>query len=229
MKSKFNAGKKAFTLAEVLITLGIIGIVAAMTMPSLIQNYKKKEYSARLKKFYSTMQQAIKLSEIENGPAAGWVAPSSITDPQALQQYWETYFAKYFRNAKLIDDFTQDGQTRLIFQLSDGTLLSISRPNLNSSFQLGASLHMKFNNGNSTLGKDRFVFLLTKDGKFIPYFWDQHVNDENAKLDKDEEKFTTNSRDRANVLRLCKVNHAMCTQLLFLDNWEFKDDYPLKL
>ena len=34
--------KKSFTLAEVLITLGIIGVVAAMTLPSLIGNYKKK-------------------------------------------------------------------------------------------------------------------------------------------------------------------------------------------
>ena len=34
--------KKGFTLAEVLITLGIIGVVAAMTMPSLINNYKDK-------------------------------------------------------------------------------------------------------------------------------------------------------------------------------------------
>ncbi len=34
--------KNGFTLAEVLITLGIIGIVAAMTMPALIANYQKK-------------------------------------------------------------------------------------------------------------------------------------------------------------------------------------------
>ncbi len=34
--------KKAFTLAEVLITLGIIGVVAALTLPSLITNYKVK-------------------------------------------------------------------------------------------------------------------------------------------------------------------------------------------
>ena len=37
-----------FTLAEVLITLGIIGVVAAMTLPSVIHNYKKKEASSRL-------------------------------------------------------------------------------------------------------------------------------------------------------------------------------------
>ncbi len=42
--------KKAFTLAEVLITLGIIGVVAAMTLPSLVGNYKKKVTVTRLKK-----------------------------------------------------------------------------------------------------------------------------------------------------------------------------------
>ena len=35
--------KRAFTLAEVLITLGIIGIVAALTMPTLIGNYQKNK------------------------------------------------------------------------------------------------------------------------------------------------------------------------------------------
>lgn len=34
--------KRGFTLAEVLITLGIIGVVASMTMPVLVGNYKKK-------------------------------------------------------------------------------------------------------------------------------------------------------------------------------------------
>ena len=63
---------KAFTLAEVLITLGIIGVVAAMTIPTLVQSYKKKVVESRLVKFYSTMQQAIKLSEIENGPISTW-------------------------------------------------------------------------------------------------------------------------------------------------------------
>ena len=36
--------KRAFTLAEVLITLGIIGVVAAMTIPTLISNYQKKQF-----------------------------------------------------------------------------------------------------------------------------------------------------------------------------------------
>ncbi len=39
---------QAFTLAEVLITLGIIGIVAAMTIPNIINGYNKKVVETRL-------------------------------------------------------------------------------------------------------------------------------------------------------------------------------------
>ena len=42
--------RKGFTLADVLITLGIIGIVAALTLPSLIQKYQEKVTLERLKK-----------------------------------------------------------------------------------------------------------------------------------------------------------------------------------
>lgn len=45
--------KKAFTLAEVLITLGIIGVVASMTMPSLISKYQERVFVERLKQTYS--------------------------------------------------------------------------------------------------------------------------------------------------------------------------------
>lgn len=41
---------KAFTLAEVLITLGIIGVVAAMTLPTVINNFRKKTNSSTVKK-----------------------------------------------------------------------------------------------------------------------------------------------------------------------------------
>ena len=47
----FNKRKYAFTLAEVLITLGIIGVVAALTMPALIGHYKKVQTIAQLKKY----------------------------------------------------------------------------------------------------------------------------------------------------------------------------------
>lgn len=49
--------RKGFTLAEVLITLGIIGVVAALTLPSLIQKYQEKVTLERLKKAYSLLSQ----------------------------------------------------------------------------------------------------------------------------------------------------------------------------
>ncbi len=58
--SRNDMGKKAaFTLAEVLITLGIIGVVAAMTLPALIQNYQKGVVLNRLKQTYAQVQTAI--------------------------------------------------------------------------------------------------------------------------------------------------------------------------
>lgn len=50
--------KHAFTLSEVLITLGIIGVVAALTIPALITNYQKKVDKTALQKAYSTVNQA---------------------------------------------------------------------------------------------------------------------------------------------------------------------------
>ena len=64
--------RKAFTLAEVLITLGVIGLVAAMTLPSLIGNYQKKEPVVRLKVAYSLLNQAIEQSQQINGDISSW-------------------------------------------------------------------------------------------------------------------------------------------------------------
>ena len=57
--SYFRHWCRAFTLAEVLVTLGIIGVVAAITMPTLIDNHQKKVAATRLEKFYSMMSQAV--------------------------------------------------------------------------------------------------------------------------------------------------------------------------
>ena len=58
--------KAAFTLAEVLITLGIIGIVSAMTIPALVQDYREKADVIRLKKAVAALEQA-KLMAINDG------------------------------------------------------------------------------------------------------------------------------------------------------------------
>ena len=64
--------KVAFTLAEVLITLGVIGVVAAITMPTLISNYQKHVTINRLKQTYTILYGAIKRSEADNGDLNLW-------------------------------------------------------------------------------------------------------------------------------------------------------------
>jgi len=64
--------KPAFTLAEVLITLGIIGVVAAMTIPNLIAKYQDHVTVVKLKETYSIFTQAIRMAEEEYGTADGW-------------------------------------------------------------------------------------------------------------------------------------------------------------
>lgn len=62
-----NLSRKAFTLAEVLITLGIVGVVAAMVIPALVENSQDSEYKQSLKKAYSVLSQAYELIMAYNG------------------------------------------------------------------------------------------------------------------------------------------------------------------
>ncbi len=64
--------KKAFTLAEVLITLGIIGVVAAMTLPTVVNKYKEKETVTKLKKFYSILSQSYLSATQKYGSPSEW-------------------------------------------------------------------------------------------------------------------------------------------------------------
>ncbi len=64
--------KKAFTMAEVLITIGIIGVVAAMTLPSVLGKYKEKQTVTQLKRFYNIMSNAFLLAIEEHGDFDYW-------------------------------------------------------------------------------------------------------------------------------------------------------------
>ena len=70
----------AFTLAEVLITLGIIGVVAALTMPSLIADHREKETVAKLKKVYSTLDNAYMLARNEHCETADWFTCTKVKE-----------------------------------------------------------------------------------------------------------------------------------------------------
>ena len=75
--------KRGFTLAEVLITLGIIGVVAAMTMPTLIQKNNEKATVTKLKKIMNVMNSAITMSINENGPIDSWNLTATVWDEEA--------------------------------------------------------------------------------------------------------------------------------------------------
>ena len=66
-----NQISNAFTLAETLITLSIIGVVAAMTVPTLMSNVSKQQNYVGLKKAYNQLQNAIKMVPIAAGCSSG--------------------------------------------------------------------------------------------------------------------------------------------------------------
>ena len=85
----------AFTLAEVLITIGIIGIAAAMTLPGVITSYQKQETVSRLKKVYATVGNAFAKAAAEYGDLDGW----DLSNPEKiLKEYLGPNFAspKFF-------------------------------------------------------------------------------------------------------------------------------------
>ena len=67
----YKIKKFGFTLAEVLITLVIIGVIAAITVPSILQTTQKQEFVTGLKRANSVLRQSMKLIEINNGYAPG--------------------------------------------------------------------------------------------------------------------------------------------------------------
>lgn len=88
----------AFTLAEVLITLGIIGVVAAITIPVLIQNYQDKVLISQTKKAYSTFNNMLVLAQQDNGTPGD----NSETFPKGVQtNVVVDRLAKYLQGSKV--------------------------------------------------------------------------------------------------------------------------------
>ena len=78
----------AFTLAEVLITLGIVGVVAALTIPNLITSYKAHRFRSQFLKSYSIVQQVFRQMEADDvslDPASYTKAPFYKTFMKYLQ------------------------------------------------------------------------------------------------------------------------------------------------
>ena len=215
---------RGFTLSEVLITLGIIGVVAAMTLPQIVHNYKKQEVEAKLKKFYTTMSQAVKLSELENGPAYYWSKSPRIDDGnggnagnrEGVLAFYNTYLAKYLKKTTEIDN----GGTTIDIMFADGSKIKLS-----SGYCLDINFDYNGQKAPNTHGVDMFDFLLCTEEGY------------NAGLLRNKEMpfdayFPGCGRTgctRTQLLNECKSNPLVCSALLMYDGWEIKDDYPYKL
>jgi len=82
--------KNAFTLAEVLVTLAIIGVVSALTVPGLMNSYQKQTYVTQLHKVYNEMSQA--LTQYKTDRNAINLKEAGLSSDANVQSFIETYF-----------------------------------------------------------------------------------------------------------------------------------------
>ncbi len=230
--------KRGFTLAEVLITLGIIGVVAAMTLPTLLQRYQKNLTVNRLKQTYSILLQAIQQSEAHNGELQYWDM-GGLDDTQDVHGgdyeqnkiFYERYFKPYLKivktckpnsnecwgeNYKFLGDFPdnyRNGSANNSYSvvLANGTIFGVWARNTWTEIWVDINGPQNPN----TAGKDVFFLMLLKDKGLIFYGLTEGA---------DREYYKTQGYS-------CKKNHTMhsgayCGALIQTDGWEIKDDYP---
>ena len=217
--------RNAFTLAEVVITLGRIGIVAAMTLPAILAKTEKQETVAKLKKVYSVLSQGIKRSELDNGEISEWPTGADITDVNA---YFDKYWRPYYKNPKICSTAVACGysnnfawtnldgerfswsvntsETRVAFLLSDQTFIFNPR---NSTFGYVNYFYVDLNGPKNpnVVGKDVFIFTLSDKKLLRPFGYDKKYED----LDCSKQS---------------SGNENDCTAKIMADGWEKKDDYP---
>ncbi len=226
--------KAAFTMAEVLITLGIIGIVAAMTLPSLIANYQKKVTVTRLKRAYTVIAQTIERSKVDYGDVSGWRLDEIAGSGQASEEYiinifvsqfWEPWVPKiqgvFYGSAKefgydKINGYAVDDSKLKWYVLNDGTVVGIdiivyinNDGVVNGLNAVGYYVDINGLKKPNKFGRDLFLFQLNPvTGNIID-------NSENLTREELVEKC-------GSVL----LNNYYCAVLIAHDGWEIKDDYP---
>ncbi len=175
---KFYLEKAAFTLAETLITLTIIGVIAALTIPNLISSYQKHTYVVGLKKAYSQLQNAVKMIPITQGCPAGdfdcvgwneeWNKATNIEGqefngkPTNKKMY---VLSKQFKINKLCYEDSTDETCEKIrysfnsnlpsFITQDGTIYMQVFDSYNTAVDINGF------NGPNKFGRDRFTFYIT--------------------------------------------------------------------
>lgn len=210
----------AFTLAEVLITLGIIGVIAALTIPALIQNYRNQVVESRLKKFYTVFNQAILRSVADNGETINW-------DWQSGKDAWDSNLEKYilpYMNIVEAKSLPEYPTYNKFYFLPDG-----------SSFTTGNDIIYFPSNPtkcrlNTSNGVCRFYF------QFYPIEMNSDYARHSEHKGLDAYKFgwdgTENGLYESSTFSYgCNTNQKgyFCTAIIQLNGWKIPKNYPRKV
>ncbi len=181
-KNLKNNQYHAFTLAEVLITLVIIGVVAAITVPVIQANSQEQAIKSALKKNQSVLAQALSRYYIDMGVPIDYTSYGSrelkghlmkyfnvIEDCGFMNCYYENKNEYKTYNGKQTIDFHyfDDGQ----FIVSDGTFVAIENPTSSDSYANKKFISVDVNGLHkkpNRLGKDLFMFEISRIGQLVP-------------------------------------------------------------
>lgn len=239
-RSACSASFRGFTLAEVLITLGIIGVVAALTLPALIANHKKTVVETRLKKFYSVMNQAITQSELENGDKNTWdinmETDDDNNDVADNLAWYNKYLAKYLKTLKV----EETADKYVIAYFPDGSAVIIRRGGSTYNFFPDAKFLYKlskddiFDNEHNPdnplqYGKNNFLFAFypnsddtrwkyAKNKGLEPYKW---INSKTEDFEDISWKDTSYGCSDTG-------SKMYCTALIQENGWKIPKDYPVR-
>lgn len=215
---------KAFTLAEVLITLGIIGIVAAMTLPLLILKHQKNVVVTRMKKFYTNFNQSIKLSEVENGDLKYWDYPTEDNSVEATKKFYDKYLAKYLSTTKISEDSSESVD-------NDGNPTGHMNNFLTVYLADGSAFYMRASQGidiiffpeakNIKYGVTHRTGFAFNFNKADTVGTKSYVEPYTFQWDGTREGLKNHERYGCN-----KKHVNFCAKLIQYDGWEIKDDYP---
>lgn len=222
----------AFTLAEVLITLGIIGVVAALTIPSLVQNHKKHEVETKLAKFYSVMNQAVRSAEIDYGDKMYWEKfevkyavdnDGNIDKTKKVPnfEYFNKYFAPYLKIIK-IDTLYGKKNSILLVYFADGTIASFDAEAIH--YYLNKK-DLELQDKKSQIGKRIFTF------HFAPTSGD--INHKGKGVEPYKQQWNGSPTQLYTHSSLGCNDHATnepayCTALIQMNGWKIPKDYPFK-
>ena len=147
---------KAFTLAETLIVIGIIGVVAALTLPNLNHATGDKERVTRVKKIYSALTEAVDRAQVIYGDIDTWFNNDSSENDEKTERFAKriTVFMKVSKYSGFKDDAYE-------VVLSDGTSLNFYNTYLVSGIISDVYIDVDIdgpNKGKNQYGNDIFVF-----------------------------------------------------------------------